>query len=101
MEAENNQAELFGTETMAELCARQGRLAEAIAIYQRLIHSRPEDERRGRWTTRFQSLARALGYAADGPAPAEPPPARAAEPPPVSSEPRPEPRTRNNGASDK
>jgi septum site-determining protein MinC len=29
--------DLFGTETMAELCARQGQLGRAVAIYRRLI----------------------------------------------------------------
>jgi septum site-determining protein MinC len=86
METENNQAELFGTETMAELCARQGRLAEAIAIYQRLMQSRPEDERQGRWIARFQALARALGYAGAGPAAIEPPARQAAGQPPAGSE---------------
>ena len=80
METENNEAEFFGTETMAELCARQGRLAEAIAIYRRLIQNGPDDARRARHTSRFQSLERALGQTGDGKVAAQPPPARATAP---------------------
>ena len=45
MESGSSEPELFGTETMAELYARQGQLAEAIGIYRRLIGGKPEDER--------------------------------------------------------
>jgi septum site-determining protein MinC len=65
--------DLFATETMAELCARQGRVAEAVAIYRRLLAGPAEDERRARWAERLQGLER-------GPAPA---PDRAAPPPPA------------------
>ena len=66
--------ELFETETMAELCARQGRLSEAVAIYRRLVDAQlpdqqrpprgPERERRSRWADRLQALEKAWGYAA-------------------------------------
>ncbi|MEO8211915.1 MAG: hypothetical protein ABI560_01930, partial [Myxococcales bacterium] len=59
--------ELFGTETMAELCVRQGRVADALAIYRGLLRAllpglsgglspppaavpgSPDHERRHRW----------------------------------------------------
>jgi septum formation inhibitor MinC len=59
----SSEPELFGTETMAELYARQGRLADAIGIYRRLIGGKPDDERLGRWTDRCQSLERAQSKA--------------------------------------
>src|SRR5678816_3188182 len=50
-------SELFVTETMAELSARQGRTADAIAIYRRLLGSAgPGDERRERWAARLAVL---------------------------------------------
>jgi septum site-determining protein MinC len=66
--------ELFGTETMAELCARQGRLAEAVAIYRRLC-ARADDERHGRWSARLSELEAqaAKPVAAPAPTPAPPP----------------------------
>ena len=63
MESSSSESELFGTETMAELYARQGRLADAIGIYRRLIGGKPDDERLGRWTDRCQSLERAQSKA--------------------------------------
>jgi septum site-determining protein MinC len=48
--------ELFATETMAELCARQGRLAEAAAIFSRLMNKGPGDARVGRWAERLAEL---------------------------------------------
>lgn len=56
--------ELYETETMAELCAKQGRPSEAIAIFQRLIDGHPSSSRRGRWEDRLVSLERAWGHAA-------------------------------------
>ena len=50
--------ELYETETMAELCARQGRIHEAIAIYRRLQEGYPTSEGAGRWATRLQALER-------------------------------------------
>jgi septum formation inhibitor MinC len=63
LETEKGEGEFFGTETMAELCARQGRLAEALTIYRKLIETKPSDDRRSMWTARYQSLQRAMGYA--------------------------------------
>src|SRR5688572_10968440 len=54
-----SEPELFGTETMAELCARQGRLAEAIAIYRRLLAGQPDPTKLARWTERCHALERA------------------------------------------
>ena len=47
---------LFATETMAELCARQGRVAEALAIFRQLIAKGPEDGRAARWSERMAAL---------------------------------------------
>jgi septum site-determining protein MinC len=66
--------ELFGTETMAELCARQGRLAEAVAIYRRLC-ARADDERHARWSARLSALeAQVATPPVATPAPAAPAP---------------------------
>src|SRR5262245_34523580 len=51
---------------MAEVCARQGRLAEAIEIYRRLMETRPEDPRKEQWAARHQALQRAVGFKGDG-----------------------------------
>jgi septum site-determining protein MinC len=48
--------DLFVTETMAELSARQGRLADAVAIYRRLLADGPTDGRRTRWQARLAAL---------------------------------------------
>src|SRR5882724_10731546 len=48
--------DLFVTETMAELSARQGRLGAAVAIYQRLLAGRPPEDRRARWEARLAAL---------------------------------------------
>jgi septum site-determining protein MinC len=53
--------ELFGTETFAELCARQGRLDDARAIYRKLCARRPDDERRTRWAERLCELEAEAG----------------------------------------
>jgi septum site-determining protein MinC len=72
--------ELFATETMAELSARQGRLADAAAIYRRLLARPAEDDRRARWTERLAALERA-------PAPDRaPPPAAAPAPAPPAAD---------------
>lgn len=70
---------LFGTETMAELCARQGRLADAIAIYRRLVRD-GGDDRCVRWTRRLEALEilQRRGQPRSG--------ARAGAPPPGSPE---------------
>jgi septum site-determining protein MinC len=54
---EEEAGELFGTETMAELCARQGRLEDARTIYRRLCARGGEDhERLARWSARLRAL---------------------------------------------
>ena len=63
---------LYETETMAELCARQGRPHEAIAIYRRLVDSFPDSQRQSRWQSRLGSLERAWGHAAGEEIPAAP-----------------------------
>jgi hypothetical protein len=52
---------VFETETMAELCAKQGRLSEAAAIYRRLLESHPTAAARPRWKQRLESLEGAGG----------------------------------------
>lgn len=69
--------EIFATETMAELCVRQGRASEAIAIYRalvdRLADAPDADGRRARWLTRLAELrGRPSGPAPGAPAPALP-----------------------------
>jgi septum site-determining protein MinC len=51
---------LFATETMAELCARQGRVAEALAIFRRLLEKGPGDGRAQRWSERLAELTAAM-----------------------------------------
>jgi septum site-determining protein MinC len=98
----DGEVELFGTETMAELHARQGRLGEAIAIFQRLIERDPGAERHPQWVERCRSLERARAHTGDleilsetsAPSPAPPPkpavPAATAEgPAPAPPEPAP------------
>ncbi|HET6150253.1 MAG TPA: septum site-determining protein MinC [Polyangia bacterium] len=48
--------DLFVTETMAELSARQGRTADAAAIYRRLLGGGPAPDRRARWQARLAAL---------------------------------------------
>jgi septum site-determining protein MinC len=49
-------SDLFVTETMAELSARQGRLPEAVAIYRQLLAGACDDDRRARWSARLHAL---------------------------------------------
>jgi septum site-determining protein MinC len=80
MHASDGAGELFGTETMAELCARQGRLEEARAIYRRLCARADGDERHARWSARLEALE-AQAFAPPAPAavaPAAPPSAATA-----------------------
>lgn len=59
--------ELYETETMAELCARQGRLQEAVAIYRRLLDTDAAAGRQpliDRWSARLDDLEQAWGHAA-------------------------------------
>jgi hypothetical protein len=54
---------VFETETMAELCARQGRLGEAITIYRRLMELPADAPARARWAGRLEALERTWGRA--------------------------------------
>jgi septum site-determining protein MinC len=78
-------SDLFVTETMAELSARQGRVSEAVAIYRRLLAGllagASDDERRSRWSTRLQALEQGGSGAEKPPVVIEP--ARAAPAPPA------------------
>lgn len=47
---------LYETETMAELCARQGRLTEAIAIFRELAETAGDENARARAKARLASL---------------------------------------------
>src|SRR5262245_28263981 len=71
--------DLFATDTMAELCARQGRTAEAIAIFSRLLEKSPGDERAARWAERREALGKQVEAGESAPA------AEAAPPPPPST----------------
>ena len=46
----------FETETMAELCARQGRYGAAIAIYRNLLQAHPGHNLSPRWNNKLQEL---------------------------------------------
>jgi hypothetical protein len=72
MTMQETEHQLYETETMAELCARQGRPHEAIAIYRRLCNTHPESQRKGRWLSRLGSLERAWGPAGGEEIPAAP-----------------------------
>ena len=54
----------FDTETMAELHAAQGRTAEALAIYRRLLDAAPDDDTRVRRARRVAELGGAEAPAA-------------------------------------
>jgi hypothetical protein len=54
---------LYETETMAELCATQGRLPEAIAIYRRLLDGHPGSDRCGHWISRLEALEHSWDHA--------------------------------------
>lgn len=58
--------DLFATETMAELCARQGRLVDAAGIYRRLLSGAVDANKRTRWESRLEELQRAPLIAAAG-----------------------------------
>lgn len=67
--------ELFATETMAELCARQGRIADAVAIYRRLLERAADDPRRDNWQRRLAALQAEPQAAGRPTTAASPPPA--------------------------
>jgi septum site-determining protein MinC len=84
--------DLFATDTMAELSARQGRTAEAIAIFSRLLEKSPDDPRASRWAERRAALQAQPASGAPAPAaelePKAPPAAAApAAPEPVPTKP--------------
>jgi septum site-determining protein MinC len=58
-------APMFATETMAELSARQGRLADALAIYRHLLGGAAsggaDDARAAKWRARLAELEGAAG----------------------------------------
>jgi septum site-determining protein MinC len=60
----DDEPDLFGTETMAELCARQGQTGRAVAIYRRLIAGNSEAP--AAWRQRLAALEKV--------APSGPPP---------------------------
>lgn len=47
---------MFATETMAELSARQGRVADAVSIYRHLLSGAEADERSEKWRGRLAEL---------------------------------------------
>jgi len=49
---------VFETETVAELCVRQGLITEALAIYRRLVDGAPDDAARARRAARLAELQR-------------------------------------------
>ena len=49
---------VFETETMAELCVKQGHVAEALAIYRRLIDAAPDAAARARHAARLAEVER-------------------------------------------
>lgn len=67
----NDGGELYETETMAELCARQGRLGEAVAIYKHLAQLPATPEQHARIHARLAQLETRWQPA---PAPQGPPP---------------------------
>jgi hypothetical protein len=72
---------VFETETMAELCIKQGLVSEALAIYRRLVADAPDDVTRARRANRLGELERI----SRGAAAARAEPSRAATPPPVAA----------------
>lgn len=67
---------VFETETMAELCVKQGLVSEALAIYRRLVDAAGDAETRARRAARLAELERvAAGAARRRAEPAAPKPA--------------------------
>jgi septum site-determining protein MinC len=81
--------DLFVTETMAELSARQGRTADAVAIYRRLIAGTAAGDRRERWERRLAALeGTAIAGAATVRAQAQESPSPSRKPAPAPASPR-------------
>jgi hypothetical protein len=55
---------VFETETMAELCVKQGLVSEALAIYRRLVDAAADGETRARRASRLAELERVAAGAA-------------------------------------
>jgi hypothetical protein len=64
----------FETETMAELCLKQGLVADGLEILRRLVSQAPDEVTRARRQRRLTELERQYGPSA-APAPAAAPPA--------------------------
>ncbi len=62
---------MFATETMAELSARQGRVADAVAIYRHLLLGAEANERTEKWRVRLAELEAGVTSAAAPSAPAQ------------------------------
>ena len=58
---------VFETETMAELCVKQGLVEEALAMYERLVARAPDVATRARREARARELASRLGAPAPTP----------------------------------
>jgi len=71
---------IFETETMAELCVRQGLLAEGVDIYRRLLRAAPDEMTRARRRRRLAELERDLERTPGAPRPPSPPRAADEEP---------------------
>jgi septum site-determining protein MinC len=95
--AQSTPPDIFLTETMAELSARQGRTADAIAIYRRMLGGAPPDDgRRARWTERLAALQSGAAPAPDAAErqPPSPPPSPAPASDAAPAAPPPEPALR-------
>lgn len=75
----NRTGDPFETETMAELCVRQGKIGDAAAIYRRLVAAAPDDESRARRRRRLDEVDAMPREAAFPPAA----PPRSRKPPPA------------------
>jgi hypothetical protein len=56
---------MFETETMAELCVKQGLVTEALGMYRRLVDAAPDDAARARRSARLAELERVARGAAE------------------------------------
>jgi len=56
---------MFETETMAELCVKQGLVTEALGIYRRLVDAAPDAAARARRSARLAELERVARGAAE------------------------------------